>query len=94
VTAVTEAARPYAERLMTVEDVAAYTTLSRTKIERAVKAGDLRCGTPTRDGKRSRLLFRRQDVDAWLFDPKPVARQVRSLPVPVDPRSRQRRRPS
>jgi excisionase family DNA binding protein len=94
VSASAEVASPYAERLMTVEDVAAYTTLSRTKIERAVKAGDLRCGTPSRDGKRSRLLFRRQDVDAWLFDPKPAARAVRSLPVPVDPRSRHRRRSS
>jgi excisionase family DNA binding protein len=93
VTAQPTVAPSYAGRLLTLDDASAYTTISRTRIERAVKAGHLLAGTPSRDGRRSRLVFRREDLDAWLFAPK-AAPALRALPTPVDPRSRQRRRTS
>lgn len=94
--------RPYfvsIEPLMSVLEVAEYARVTAKTVYRAHEDGLLTAGrarTSRGSGANGRLVFRRGDVDSWLFaDPveKP-ARPRRSLapvePIPVSPRSRRR----
>jgi hypothetical protein len=103
---------------MTVSEAAQYARCSTSQIRRAASPGPhgepplLRPGRPVTydsvDGsKNARLVFRRCDIDAWLFpaDPEPPAPRPRRRqvplsplqmplvePTPIDPRGRGRRR--
>ena len=100
--------RPYfvsIEPCMSVAEVAVYARVTEKTVYRAAEVGLLVSGKARTsvddDGgrNRSRLIFRKSDVDAWLFPeqaqaPAPRRRtvaQVVSEPVPVSPRSRKPR---
>jgi hypothetical protein len=97
--------RPYfvaIEPLLSVAQVAEYAggitpkTVYRAHEDGLLVAGRARTSR-SEDGTGGRLVFRRSDVDAWLYA-EPIekpARPRRRLqpvePIPVEPRSRRRR---
>lgn len=84
-------ARPAVESpYLTKDEAVAYTRTSRTTIERAIKSGALKYSSPNRASVKALKFFTREQLDDWMTRPVPL----RSVPepVPVDPRSRQRRR--
>jgi hypothetical protein len=87
-------ARPAVESpYLTMDEAAVYTRTSRTTVKRAVASGALRYSSPNPSAVKPIKLFTREQLDAWLNVPARALRTV-AEPVPVDPRSRQRRRPS
>jgi hypothetical protein len=98
--------RPYfvsIEPLMSVGEVAQYARVTPATVYRAQADGLLTAGrarTAQGNGANGRLVFRRTDVDAWLFaepEEKPKRPRRQQLPpvepIPVSPRSRRRREP-
>lgn len=101
--------RPYfvaIEPLLSVAEAAEYSRVSTATIYRAHEAGLLVGGRPSTDRSnkatsksKQRIVFRRADLDAWLFPPADAAptpprrRTVAAVaePTPVDPRSRKPR---
>lgn len=77
---------------LTKDEAVAYSRTSRTSIERAIAAGVLDFYTAGQ-GRKARKLFTRQQLDDWISGETRRALRVAD-PVPVDPRSRQRRRPA
>lgn len=87
-------ARPAVESpYLTMDEAAVYTRTSRTTVKRAVAAGALRYSSPNPSAVKPIKLFTREQLDSWLNAP-PRALRAAAEPVPIDPRSRQRRRPA
>jgi len=100
--------RPYfvsIEPCMSVAEVATYARCSTKTVYRAhedkLLVGGAAHTSRSREGESGRLVFRRSDVDAWLFaereKPAVPRRQPRRRvlapvePIPVSPRSRKPR---
>lgn len=90
-----EARPPVASPYLTKDEAAAYSRTSRSSVQRAVRDGLLEYFT-VGHGAKARKVFTREQLDAWVSGETRRRQRVRLAPepVPVDPRSRQRRRPA